>query len=78
MKFMYPFFRVFFREDGGKSAAKAARSTIWAATSLDIEGTTGAYFDTHSKQRSLHKTAYDPQTQARIRAVIDMAEAQAI
>ena len=28
MKLMYPFFRLFFREDGGKSATKAAQSTI--------------------------------------------------
>ena len=28
MKLMYPFFKIFFADDGGKSAKKAARSTI--------------------------------------------------
>ena len=70
MKLMYPFFRFFFRDDGGTSAAKAARSTIWAATSPDLEGVTGAYFDTHSKRQDLHPSAYDSAIQARIRDVI--------
>ena len=74
MKLMYPLFRLIFREDGGKSAARAARSTIWGANSPEIQGITGAYFDTHSAERKLHPTAYDPTIQARIRAVLDAAE----
>jgi len=74
MKLMYPLFRLLFREDGGKSAAQAAKSTIWGATSPDLEGVSGAYFDTHSTQRDLHPTAYDPKVQAVIRAAIEDAE----
>lgn len=66
MKLMYPFFRLFFREDGGKSAAKAAQSTIRAATVPELGGVTGRYFDTDSREQRLHPTAYDAEVQARI------------
>ena len=78
MKLMYPFFRLFFREDGGKSAAKAAESTIWAATSPDLEGMKGIYFDTNSKQQELHASAYDTNVHARIRAVLEGVDASPV
>ncbi len=71
---MYPLFRLLFREDDGKSAKKAARSTIWGATSADLDGVTGRYFDTNSKEQKLHPTAYDTQVQARILQVIEGIE----
>ena len=74
MKLMYPLFRLLFREDGGKSAKKAARSTIWGATSAELDGVTGRYFDTNSKEQKLHPTAYDSRVQDRIRAVIEASE----
>ena len=74
MKLMYPLMRILFREDGGKSAAKAARSTIWGATSSDLNGVTGRYFDTNSKEQKVHPTAYDSQVQESILAVIAAAE----
>ena len=74
MKLMYPLFRLLFKEDGGKSAAKAARSTIWGATSPELEGISGAYFDTHTKKQTLHATAYDATVHSRIREVIEAAE----
>mmetsp|Transcript_27067 Transcript_27067/g.62730 ORF Transcript_27067/g.62730 Transcript_27067/m.62730 type:complete len:301 (-) Transcript_27067:3172-4074(-) len=73
MKVMYPCLQQLFKEDGGKSAAKAARSTIWGATSPEIEGVTGRYFDTLTKEQKMHKTAYDPEVHARILAVIEKA-----
>lgn len=73
LKIMYPFFRVFFAEDGGKSAAKAAQSTIWAATTADVLSVTGRYFDTNSKEQKLHSTAYDATVQSRILDVIESA-----
>ena len=36
MKRMYPIFKILFQEDGGKSAAKAARSTIWGKRKKNI------------------------------------------
>jgi NAD(P)-dependent dehydrogenase (short-subunit alcohol dehydrogenase family) len=59
MKLMFPFFRWFFREDAGKSANTAARSTVWDATTNDLDGVTGLYFDTHTNKQRLHATAYD-------------------
>ena len=75
LKLMLPIFRFMFREDGGKSAARAARSTIWGATTPALDGVTGRYFDTHCKEQKLHPTAYDPQVQAGILAVLDRASA---
>ena len=73
MKLLYPFLRFTFRDDGGKSAEKAARSTIWAATSPDLDGVTGRFFDSDSKEQKLHPTAYDSRVQASILAVIEDA-----
>lgn len=70
MKLMMPLFRLFFREDGGKSAAKAARSTIWGASSPDLEGVSGRYFDTDCVEQALHPSAMDPQVQTKILALI--------
>lgn len=74
LKIMYPLFRYMFADDKGKSAKKAARSTIWGATTPDLDGVTGRYFDTNSKEQKLHPTSYDPKTQARIIAIIDAIE----
>ena len=74
MKLMYPFFRLFFKEDGDKSAAKAARSTIWGATSTELAETTGSYFDTSSKEKKLHPSAYDSAVQTQIRKLLETAE----
>ena len=59
MKLMLPFFRWFFKDDNGRSANIAARSTVWAATTDDLDGVTGLYFDTHTNKQRLHSTAYD-------------------
>ena len=70
MKIMYPFFKIYFADDQGKSAAKAATSTIWAATSAKLDGVTGRYFDTHTKEQRLHPTAYDTRVQTHILTLI--------
>tara|TARA_Y200000002_G_scaffold327587_1_gene290752 strand:+ start:216 stop:389 length:174 start_codon:yes stop_codon:yes gene_type:complete len=43
MKIMMPFFKIFFKEDGVKSALEASRSTVFAATDPTLEGVTGRY-----------------------------------
>lgn len=50
MRFIFPLFKLFVRPDNGKSAAKAARSSIYLASSPDVAGVSGQYFDTNSKQ----------------------------
>jgi len=71
LKLMLPLVRFPFREDGGKSAAKAARSTIWSATSSDLDGVRGLYFDTNFEEPTLHPTATDPEVQSGIVRVIE-------
>lgn len=75
MKIMYPLFRFMFREDGGKSAAKAAQSTIWSATTSELQDRTGAYFDSNCVERKLHPSAYDPEVHQRILSVLDSVAA---
>lgn len=50
MRFLFPIFKLAVREDGGKSAAKAARSSVYLASSKDVEGVSGKYFDTNCKE----------------------------
>ena len=71
MKIMFPFLKLFFREDHGKSASKAAQSTIWAATSADLDNVSGKYFDTYCQNQEVHKTALDPKVQGRIMKLIE-------
>lgn len=66
MKLFYPFIKLVFRKDNGESAAKAAKSSIWGATSPDLEGVYGKYFDTSCKETPLHKTTADPGAQEKI------------
>lgn len=66
---------IFFTDDGGKSAKKAARSTIWAANAPKLEGITGRYYDTSINEQRLHPTAYDPKVQASILSLIEACEA---
>ena len=80
MKLMLPFFKCFFREDGGKSAKQAAHSTVWGCTSgvavtegATIAGATGKYFDTQCKEQPLHKTAYDSAVQKAVTDAIKKA-----
>lgn len=50
MRWMFPIFKLAVREDGGKSAAKAARSSVYLASSPEVDGVTGKYFDTNCKE----------------------------
>ena len=64
----------FFRNDGGRSAARAATSTIWGATTGELNGVTGRYFGSDTKEHKNHPVAADPAAQAR---VIEAIEAEA-
>lgn len=66
MKLFLPCFKLLFRDDGGKSAAKASQSTIYAATSTNLQGVTGKYYDTNSVLTEMHPTCYDTTVQDRI------------
>ena len=49
MLFAYPLFKMMVRPDGGKSAARASRSSVYLASSQDVEGQNGKYFDSNCK-----------------------------
>ena len=75
MKLLLPCLKLFFKNDGGKGAAKAATSTIWAATSDELEGVTGRYFGSNTKECKMPPKTLDPQVHARIVAAIEVAGA---
>jgi NAD(P)-dependent dehydrogenase (short-subunit alcohol dehydrogenase family) len=45
MRFLFPLFKLLVRPDGGKSAEKASRSSVYLATSPEMDGKSGLYFD---------------------------------
>ncbi|MEM7738191.1 MAG: SDR family NAD(P)-dependent oxidoreductase [Deinococcota bacterium] len=63
MRPFFPLFKLMARDDAGKSAAKAARSSIYLASSAKIAGVTGKYFNTNSKQMDWPKDILDPNAQ---------------
>ncbi|MBK8213557.1 MAG: SDR family NAD(P)-dependent oxidoreductase [Myxococcales bacterium] len=50
MRLAWPLFRFMMRDDGGKSAEKASRSSVHLASSPALEGVTGRYYDTRSRE----------------------------
>lgn len=73
MKVLFPLMKLFFREDNGESAAKAAKSTIWAATTPELKGVSGKYFDKNCKEKQVHKTTALTSVQDTIVATITEA-----
>ncbi|TNE91790.1 MAG: SDR family NAD(P)-dependent oxidoreductase [Deltaproteobacteria bacterium] len=63
----WPVFRILIpTEDGGKSAARASQSSVFAATSETVEGKAGVYIDTNQQVAKLHPTVHDPANQAKV------------
>jgi NAD(P)-dependent dehydrogenase (short-subunit alcohol dehydrogenase family) len=66
----WPVFRLLIpADDGGKSAALAARSSIFAATS-DVVDRPGIYIDTNSEVGQLHASVHDASNQRRVMEAI--------
>lgn len=74
MKLFYPLFKLMFRDDGGKSAQAASKSTVFAATSEDLDGVTGKFYNSKAIEKELDKTAYDTDVQSRILQVIESVD----
>lgn len=68
--FMKPFWPLFAasvrRDDGGASAAKAARSSIWAATAPETVREAGVYYDSKATRARLHASVLDADNQERV------------
>lgn len=74
MRPFWPVFRSFMqKDDGGKSAAKAARSSIWAATTPELEGVHGRYYDTKCRPATLNKSVQNAANQQQVMEVVRAA-----
>jgi NAD(P)-dependent dehydrogenase (short-subunit alcohol dehydrogenase family) len=67
LRLLWPLFGLFVREDGGKGAVRAARSSIFLASNPVVANISGAYFDTESRQKPFApKETRDAQVRAAI------------
>ncbi len=73
MRPFFPLFALLTREDGGKSARKASRSSVHAALAEELEGVGGRALDTHCRPLKLHRTVEDPANRRRVMDVIAAA-----
>jgi len=63
----WPVFRLLIpASDDGSSAAKAAKSSVYAATTDALDGEHGRYIDTNQQLAELHPTVHDPANQQRV------------
>ena len=69
MKLMLPFFKLYFFDDGGKSASYCKIYHMGCDDSK-LDGITGRYFDTNMKEQPLHPSAYDENVQSKILHII--------
>lgn len=70
MRWMFPIFKLMTRPDNGKSAAKASQSSIYLASSIDIEGVTGKYFNPKCKETAMPKIVFDPEVRQNLWAMV--------
>ncbi|MFO0554632.1 MAG: SDR family NAD(P)-dependent oxidoreductase [Polyangiaceae bacterium] len=71
MRPAWPIFtRVMQRDDGGESAARASRSSVWAASAPELEGKTALAFDQRHRPMKLHRSVRAPEGRARVLAAV--------
>ena len=66
MLFLFPLFKLAVRSDGSKSAEKASRSSVYLASSLDVEGISGKYFNSKCKDVNLPKVVLNQTTRTNL------------
>ena len=71
MRWFAPIFSLMTRDDGGRGAAKASRSSVWAATTPELAEVSARYFDKNCRPRSLHRTVQDRSNQERVLETIE-------
>lgn len=75
LRVLYPVFALMQRgDDGGASAAKASRSSVFAATDPTLDGRSGLYVTTKSKIGRFHRSVTDPAVQRRVAALLRAAD----
>ncbi len=70
MRPIWPAFLLARRGDDGESAARASRSSVWAATSPEALGLSGRAFDASCRPMKLHKTVLDEALRAQVMAQV--------
>jgi NAD(P)-dependent dehydrogenase (short-subunit alcohol dehydrogenase family) len=70
MRWMFPIFTLMTRPDNGKSAAKASQSSIYLASSMEVEGLTGKYFNPICKETEMPKIASDSEVRHNLWAMV--------
>jgi NAD(P)-dependent dehydrogenase (short-subunit alcohol dehydrogenase family) len=66
MRPLFPLFKFLVKPDGGKSAEKASRSSVFLATSKDVEGKTGLYVDKHVKIKEMPQAAANEENRKQV------------
>lgn len=64
MRPIFPLFRFFVRPDGGKSAKKASRSSVFLASSPEMAGKTGIYVDKNVQIKPMPKAVMNEANRA--------------
>jgi NAD(P)-dependent dehydrogenase (short-subunit alcohol dehydrogenase family) len=70
MRWMFPIFKLMTRPDNGKSAAKASQSSIYLASSMEVEGVTGQYFNPKCKETEMPKIVFDSEVRHNLWAMV--------
>lgn len=73
MRLVWPIFKFVMRADGGKSAAKASRSSVYAASSSELAGESGLYLDTNSQRKNWSADILDEGKRKEIWRVLEEA-----
>lgn len=71
MRATWPTFEMMTRPDGGKSAARAARCSVYLASSTEVEGFSGKYFDPDGRITDWPPPVRDPATRRKLWAIVE-------
>lgn len=70
MRWLFPLFKLMTRPDNDKSAAKASHSSVYLASSSEIEGVSGRYFNARCQETIMPKVVYDPDVRQTLWATV--------
>jgi len=71
LRLIWPLFKLATRADEGQSAAKASRTSVYLASSADVEGINGKYFNPQSKAIDWPKPVLDQATRQHLWAIAE-------
>ncbi len=71
MRLLYPVFKLAVRDDGGKSARKASRSSVYLASSPEVAGINGKYFDANGQLADWSPAVFDEPLRAQLWSTVE-------